>query len=138
MPMPYWDCNYHIVWATKYRQPLLTDAIEKLVFHAISEMTVKLRCRLLAINGTVDHIHIAVTMPPSMAVAVWVGKVKGESSHLVNSTYPQLDPPFQWQEGYGVRTFSDSDRQAVLNYIARQKEHHAANQIITHFERFET
>lgn len=120
--MSRWKCYYHIVWTTKHRQPRITSLIEPIIFHAIEQKCLELRCQLLGINGTEDHIHLALSIAPSLCVADVIGQVKGVSSRTVNQTIPQ--ERFLWQESYGVLTFGEKVMPQVLTYIARQKEHH--------------
>lgn len=63
---------YHIVWATKNREPLITPAIEAVIFPIVRDKSTELECHLFAINGVADHVHIAVNIPPKLAVSEWV------------------------------------------------------------------
>ncbi len=134
--MPYWKCYYHVVWATKYRQPMIISTYEPVIFAAIREQSQQLACSVLAINGVSDHIHVAVTIPPSLAVAKWVGSVKGASARAVNMGFNR-DERFHWQEGYGVMSFGETALEIVKTYIDGQKERHANGELNTYLERIE-
>lgn len=133
--MPHWICYYHVVWATKERLPLITPQNEKLLLEAIEQQSVKLKCPVVALNAVTDHVHIAVCIPPGLAVAQWVSKVKGFSSRAMNETYP--DTSFQWQEGYGVLTFGTKNLPFVKTYIENQKEHHQKHTLYSQLEQTE-
>jgi putative transposase len=124
--MPFSQCYYHIVWATKHRQPLIQPAYEAPLFAVITSKTMSLNCTMLAINAVSDHIHIAISMPPSLAIAQWVSQAKGTSSHLLNAQFAP-NPRFAWQEGYGVMTFGKRHLEHVIAYIEHQKDHHTNN-----------
>jgi hypothetical protein len=47
------------------------------------------------------------------------------------------DGKFKWQEGYGALTVSERALKAVMEYTAKQKEHHCENKLITAYERVE-
>jgi putative transposase len=64
------------------------------------------------------------------------GQLKGAASYEINRSF-ELDTPFRWQESYGVFTFGERALSDVLDYIARQKEHHLQGTIIPYFERIE-
>lgn len=132
--MPFWKCYYHISWATKHRQPVIVPAWEPIIFAAIKEKAAELRSDILAINAAFDHIHVAAAIPPAKAVGDWVGKVKGVSSHAVNTSF-ELDEPFRWQEGYGVMTFGEKRLAQVTAYIATQKERHENHDLNSYLER---
>ena len=135
--MPYWSCFYHIVWATKYRQEIITPSMKPIIYDAITQKSGQLHCILLAINSVADHIHIAVRIPPHVAISKWVGDAKGLSTYAVNGDYSSVDAPFKWQEGYGVVTFGEKNFPYVERYIARQQEHHQTGQIIDKLERID-
>lgn len=132
--MPFWKCYYHIIWATKNRQPIITPVIEPILFEAIRQKSDELLCPLLAINGIADHIHIAVSIRPSLSVADWVGQVKGTSSHAINTAFGELETKFRWQEDYGVVTFGAKNLPLVVQYIEHQKEHHQTGNLQPYLE----
>jgi REP element-mobilizing transposase RayT len=133
--MPFWDLYYHIVWTTKYRQPILTLDIEKVVLEAVNQKSLELGSPVLALNTVSDHIHVAVSIAPRVAVATWVGQVKGLSAHAVNAAFANLETPFKWQEGYGAISFGQKQLEFVENYIAAQKMRHAEGNIFDKLER---
>jgi putative transposase len=134
--VPYWQLFYHIVWTTKNREPLLTPTIEPLVHEFLRNKAIGLGATVFALNGIADHIHAVVAVPPKIAVATFVGQVKGVTSAKLNKlTSPSY--PFSWQNEYGVFSF---DRKRLSNHVAyveRQKEHHARGTIIPALERTE-
>jgi REP element-mobilizing transposase RayT len=108
---------------TKHRQPIITSPIELVIFAAIEHKCKAWNCTLLGINATADHLHAALTIPPTRSVAEVIGQIKGVSSREINMNFP-LEERFRWQESYGVLTFGEKVMPNVLDYIARQKEHH--------------
>ncbi len=123
----------HLVWATLGREPFLTAEIERSVYRCIEKEARRLRCEVLGIGGTADHVHLCVKLPTSLAVAKLANQVKGVSSHFVHD---QLlgDLPFRWQEGYGVFSVSPNQVSRVLAYIEDQKRHHAENSLHSRWE----
>ena len=103
---------------------MLTPAIEKIVFEEI-----QLKCvatdgvYFLGIGGTETHTHLIIGMEPLVVINTFIGKIKGASSYLVNKLISENT--LEWQEGYGVVSFSKRDLPWVLEYVAKQKEHHA-------------
>ena len=135
--MAYWSCFYHIVWATKYRQESIIPAIQPTIYDAITQKSNQLKCNILAINSVTDHIHIAVSIPPHLAVAKWVGDAKGLSTYAVNGNFSDLEASFRWQEGYGVVTFGEKNLPYVERYIAHQQDHHQSGRIVEKLERID-
>ena len=123
--MPFWRCYYPVAWTTKSREPLITLNLEPILFGAIEAKAKSLGCSLLGVNAVSDHIHAAVTIPPSLSIADWMKHVKGVSSREINEGQTDALARFRWQRGYGVLTFGQRNLPMILDYIARQKEHHA-------------
>src|SRR5687767_7882927 len=117
--MPFWKCYYHVIWATRNREPIITRSNEALLFDAIRAKSAEFHSAILAVNSVPDHMHVAVNIPPSVAVSAWVGGVKGASSFAVNSGAGETAERFRWQESYGVLTFGAKNLEMVLDYIAR-------------------
>ena len=133
--MPFWRCNYHVIWATQYRQPVITPEMEQLIQSTIKHKSTALECPILAINGISDHVHVAVRIPPKRAPADWVRQVKGLSAHEVNAMFPDLPSMFKWQSGYGILTFGEKHIPFIVDYITGQKEHHANDTFEPYLER---
>jgi len=123
----------HLVWATWDRLPLITPDIERRLYRNIESEAQKQGCTVLALNGTEDHVHLLVMIPPTITIADLLKQVKGVSSHFVNEI---LQPPtqFKWQGSYGAFTVSRWDVHQIKEYVIRQKEHHQAAELIKEFE----
>ena len=124
--MPYWKLYYHFVWATKRREPLILPSFETDLYAIIVTKIKTLGGGVHAIGGMEEHIHIAVSVPPKLALATFIGEVKGHSSHFVNHTVLP-DYKFHWQDEYGVLSFGEKSLPAIVRYIKNQKQHHAGN-----------
>jgi len=75
------------------------------------------------VNGTSDHVHCFVGLKPSMPISDLVRDIKNNSSKFINEN-KLVKGKFQWQEGYGVFSYSHSQVDHVYNYILNQEEHH--------------
>ncbi len=62
--MSYIRHYFHIVFSTKYRQPLISQKIEKTVYHLIYSQIMKYQGYVHRINGMPDQIHIRASFPP--------------------------------------------------------------------------
>ena len=102
----YSEINLHLVWHTKGGLPLLKPEIEGSVHRYLKQRLVKTPgVYVHEIGGTETHVHLAVTIPPT----VLVGQLKGASSHEVNHSNPTRDKRLEWQAGYGVVSFGTKD-----------------------------
>jgi putative transposase len=85
------------------------------------------------IGGTETHVHVVVTIVPTVCVSELIGQLKGSSSHEANQHFPGRKV-LEWQSGYGVASFGTKDLEWVKEYVRKQKEHHARG---TGYERLE-
>jgi REP element-mobilizing transposase RayT len=134
--MPYWQLFYHIVWTTKNRLPLLTPQVETIVHGLLRSKASGLEASVFALNGVADHVHMVVAIPPKVAVATFIGQVKGVASTRFNKSQPDATP-FYWQEEYGIFSFDGKRLPNYIRYVERQKEHHAQGDVIPVLERTE-
>lgn len=122
----YWELYFHFVWRTKNSAPLLRGDVERLTHKYLLHRTLESPEAIVhEIGGIEDHIHMAVSLPPTVEIAKWVGDIKGASSHHINHGPSGLGT-LAWQTGYGVVSFGKGDLPWVVNYIKHQREHHSA------------
>ncbi len=71
-----------------------------------------------------DHIHIFLSMKPSISISALVRDIKNNSSTFINNK-GWVRGKFNWQEGYGAFSYGHSQIDAVVQYIRNQEKHHA-------------
>ena len=112
-------CNLvHCVFSTKDRANLISDP-ERLCQY-VGGIARQKNIRLLAAGGTANHLHLLISLPPTMTLAKALQEIKGNTSRWLNEM-----SRFAWQEGYSAFSVSQSQRKTVVDYIDRQAEHHA-------------
>ena len=99
--------------------PNCNDELQKYITGIIQ----KRKQKLLAINNVPDHIHIFVGFGTTMSMGDFMEEVKAISSKFVNEK-GWIRGKFEWQRGYGVFSYSRSQIDNVIKYIANQQEHH--------------
>ena len=136
--MPYSRLFYHFVWTTKDRQPLITEINRGPILKAIAAKVEQLNGICHAVNAVSDHVHLVATVPASMALGIFIGQVKGNSSHLASRLGGESAlQAFAWQSEYGVMTVSESHLTNVVQYVLNQPEHHNAGNLNDRLERWE-
>ena len=108
----------HCVFSTKGRVSLI-DQPEAL-WKRLGVIARAKDISLVTAGGTANHVHLLIALSPVMTLANAVQNLKAHSSRWMKDDVPA----FAWQEGYGAFSVSESQRQAVLDYISRQSEHH--------------
>jgi putative transposase len=127
--MPYWRLHYHFIWTTFERAPWLNDSLRPLLYRSIQARAERLSVIVHEIGGIEDHVHVVAAVPPKLAVAECVGQFKGASSHTVNG-WPGIESAFRWEEGYGAVSLGERSLPSVIDYVNRQREHHAGGSLI--------
>ena len=131
----YSEINLHFVWHVKANVPIINETIEPGLHRFIRKYALKTKGLIFhEVGGIETHIHIAVTIPPTLLISEWIGQVKGASSHYVNHKLVNRKV-LDWQTGYGVVSFGTKDLEWVVNYIRNQKEHHKKGTTVERLEK---
>ncbi|HKR59396.1 MAG TPA: transposase [Pyrinomonadaceae bacterium] len=116
-------CNLmHCAFSTKERYPWIDTELEKNLWPYIGGIARKNRMKALAVGGVSDHLHTLLSLPGSMSFAKAVQLIKGGSSKWIHEEFGLKK--FEWQEGYGAFSVSQSQVKKTIAYINDQKEHH--------------
>ena len=132
----YSEINLHITWHTKNNLPLIKAELESKLYQFLRQKILEtLEIFVHAIGGIENHVHIAVSVPPTVQPAEWIGRLKGASAYFINqSSNHKL---LEWQNGYGIVSFGTKDLKWVVRYIQNQKEHHRTGKIFKRLESVE-
>lgn len=88
---------------------------------------------MLQIGGTADHVHIFFNMRPTESLSTLMREVKGGSSSWINE-HNFTCGRFSWQEGYAAFSYSISQIDSVIKYVANQVEHHKKSDMISEYK----
>lgn len=120
MPSTYLALNFHVVFATRSRSPLI-DSAWRANFHTYLGGTVRgLGATPLSIGGVEDHVHLLIGLRGTHAVGDVVREIKKSGTAWARTKRPD----FAWQEGYGAFAVSPGDLATIRAYIENQEEHH--------------
>ncbi len=123
-----------MTWHTKKNNPVLVDSIENRTHHFLEREIRKTKgASFHAVGGIEDHVHLAVTITPTILISEWIGKLKGGSSFYINHEIADRSV-LHWQNGYGVVSFGTKDLKWVIDYVKNQKEHHKKKTTIKRLE----
>ncbi len=116
--------NYlHITFSTKYREPLIDEAIEEELFKYIGGICKNLDCNPIKVGGYRDHIHILCVLSRKIALMKLLEEVKSHSSKWIKTKGDKYKN-FYWQRGYGSFSVNPAQIDVVIRYIENQAEHH--------------
>jgi len=121
--MAYTKLTYHIVFSTKERRPFLQGESLGRVCQYLGGILREQKAHPQRIGGMEDHIHIAVSLSPTVAVSDIIRVVKTNCSRWIHETLEDL-AEFAWQQSYAAFTVSESVLPDVVRYIEGQAAHH--------------
>jgi putative transposase len=120
----YSEIHLHMVWHTKESLPLLVPKVEAITYHYLRGRCINTPGVFLhEIGGIETHLHVCVTLAPTILISDWIGQLKGSSAHEVNQKLG--GKVLQWQTGYGVVSFGTQNLEWVQAYVRQQRVHHA-------------
>jgi REP element-mobilizing transposase RayT len=124
----------HLVWGTWRRHGFITADLRERLYASMIHHATELGADVVALGGMPDHAHLLVRMPMTIAIAEFVRRVKGGSSHFVTRVL-EWPEPFKWQGGYGAFSVSRRNLGAARAYVLDQERHHADGTLHPTFER---
>ena len=121
--MSYTTSYYHIVFRTYRSEPTIAADHERDLYAYLYGIAKNLRCQTYRIGGMPDHVHLFVSLPPTLPLAEFVQRLKTDSSKWMKAN-PDF-PHFRgWGHEYAGFSYSLRDKEMIVGYIMRQKEHH--------------
>jgi REP element-mobilizing transposase RayT len=131
----YAEINLHITWHVKSSAPLLVPKVEALVHHYLRGRCINTPGVFVhEIGGTETHVHLCLTVAPTVLISEFIGQLKGASAHEVNQKLGG-GKVLEWQAGYGVVSFGTNHREWVKAYVRDQRQRHANNRTLGRLER---
>ena len=129
-----------IVFTVKNRECLILKENREDLHKFITGIVTKRNQKLLAIFAMPDHIHILVSIGPSISVSDLVRDIKAGSSKYISDNN-WVKGKFSWQNGFGAFSYSKSHIDNVVKYILNQEKHHQKKtfkeEYIAFLEKFE-
>jgi putative transposase len=139
MANTYHQIYLQTVFAVKYREAIIGQDWKLQLFGVIGNLINESNCKTIIVNGVEDHVHCFIGLRPVVSVSELMKTVKAKSSKYINDH--SLTPRrFEWQEGYGVFSYGQSQIDRVYKYIQNQEEHHKKQtfraEYIEHLKKF--
>ncbi|MCX6312313.1 MAG: IS200/IS605 family transposase [Bacteroidetes bacterium] len=133
MANTYTQIHIHAVFSVQNRECIISNNWRDELYKYITGIIQNNNHKLLAINGMPDHLHILFGMRPTQSISDLLQDIKGNSSKWINER-KFTKRRFSWQEGYGAFSYSKSQLPQVIQYIAKQQEHHLKKTFIKEYK----
>lgn len=123
-----YDLKYHLIWCTKYRYRVLMGDVAHRARELIREICAANYVQILSGSMSSDHIHLLVSVPPSVSLSKLLQYIKGKSSRKIMMEFAHLRKRYWgqhiWARGYFAVTVGNLNERQVQEYIENQELHH--------------
>ncbi len=104
-----YNCNYYIVFSTKYRRKVLTPEVEDYLKRVVVEIGIEKGFEVAMVEvEEQDHVHLFVSAHPKIAPSYIVKMVKGISARKLFLKFPELKKKLWkghlWNPSYYIET----------------------------------
>lgn len=120
-----YHCQYHLVIVTKYRRSLFNEGIFAYFDKQLAEITEHYpQIKFLETNHDKDHIHLLISIPPTISVGKAVGLIKQNTARELKQKFPFIKKIYWgtdsvWSESYFVSTVGINEN-IIKKYIEEQ------------------
>ena len=118
-------CEYHVVFAPKYRRKVIYNEIKKDIGEILRKLCNEMKVEIIEAEACPDHIHMLVNIPPYMSVAQFMGTLKSKSALMIFDRHANLKYKYGnrnfWCRGYYVDTVGKNEKK-IKDYIRNQLE----------------
>ena len=118
-----WRCQYHVVFAPKYRRLEIYGAIKADIGKILRQLCQQKGVEIIEAEACPDHIHMLLSIPPKYSVSQIMGYLKGKRSLMIFDRHANLKYKYGnrhfWARGYYVDTVGRNKKQ-VQEYIKNQ------------------
>ena len=123
MPQSLSKIYIHLIFGTKDREGMIEDVVRKELHSYMATILQNWETPVLTIGSVEDHVHILCMLSKNHPICKIAEEVEKSSSKWLKTKSSELTN-FQWQNGYGAFSVSQSKLEAVWQYIDNQKNHH--------------
>ena len=88
------NCKYHIVLVPKYRRKTIYGKLRKDIGKILRMLCDYKHVETIEAHAMPDHIHMLLSIPPKLAVADFMGYLKGKSTIMIFERHANLKYKF--------------------------------------------
>ena len=119
-----YDIKYHIVWITKYRKPVIAGIVAERCRELVRQVCKENEVEIIRGHVSKDHIHLLLSVPPTISVSKLVQLMKGRSSRKLLMEDKNLQRQYWgqhlWARGYFVASSGNVTDEMIKEYIENQ------------------
>ncbi|MBI3330171.1 MAG: IS200/IS605 family transposase [Nitrospinae bacterium] len=120
-----YNLQYHLVLVTKYRRKCITTAMLARLREILAATTAKWGGELIECNGEADHVHLLISLSPTIQLSTFVNNLKTVSSRLIRKEFGRelarwYRKPVFWSRSYCVISCGGAPLSVLRQYIEQQ------------------
>ena len=113
--------------ATKYRRKCITAPMLVRLKEIFAATTAKWGGELIECNGEADHVHLLISLSPTVQISTFVNNLKTVSSRLIRKEFGQelarwYRKPVFWSRSYCVISGGGAPLSVLHQYIEQHQE----------------
>lgn len=115
--------HYHFVFCTRYRRKIFNiDGMEQRFKELAMQECSRQGIEILAMECHVDHVHMFVSVLPTMSIPGIMKHVKGATSKALRQEFKELSAlPSLWTRSYFISTAGNVSSETIERYVKTQK-----------------
>ena len=124
------SCRYllqiHLIFVVKYRKKLLYGNLNDDMLQKLFDISKKYDFEIKTMNSDENHLHMLISMKPSISVSHIVRVLKQESTVYIWKKYKSTLKQYFWKEhtfwsdGYFVASSGNANEKIIQKYIKEQ------------------
>jgi REP-associated tyrosine transposase len=119
-----YQLHYHFVFIPKYRKPVLRGELGLRVRELVREICRSLEIEIVKGHIRPDHVHLLLSVPPTLAPSRVMQALKGKTSHHLMRDFRTIRRQFWgrhfWARGYFVASSGVVTDEVIAKYIEEQ------------------
>jgi len=117
--------NYHFVWSTKYRKPVLIPPIDNRIQELLQQLCEAAGIEAICSGIMPDHVQLFVYAKPTLSPAGTMQVLRGKLTYILFREFPDLRKQLWggalWNPSDYVGTAGEVTAQTIIRYIESQK-----------------
>lgn len=124
----YYDIKYHLVLVSKYRKKCFDNEMLLFLEKEFKRILEGQDCKLIEFGGEKDHVHMLITLHPTITPSAIINSMKTVSSRLLKKTFSEkLKDSYWgtnaiWNRSYCLLTVGNTNEEVIKNYIKNQNK----------------
>ncbi len=121
-----YSLQYHLVMVSKDRRQCITAPMLVRLQEILAATTTKWGGELIECNGEADHVHLLISLSPTVHLSTFVNNLKTVSSRLIRKEFGRelarwYRQPVFWSRSYCVISCGGAPLSVLRQYIESQQ-----------------